>query len=491
MNSAPTFSESSNFLRIGFWIVLLSFALHPASAFSQPDTWVSVYGGYKYDRGRSLSKTHDNGYVICGNTSSYGAGNTDIYVLKTDSAGKYVWQNTLGSNNIDNSYSIQPTADSGFIVSGYTNSFGAGGYDAYLAKINYAGALEWENAYGNNDWDIAYWAVQTNDGGYILCGESFSPGYNTQAYVVRTNSTGDTLWTRTYGSTGEDAFREIYPCADGGFVMAGYATGPGGDKDFFLLKTDSAGNKLWDKYFGSTANDSCISMAICADGGFLLGGCRDTLSQHKSYLVKTDPNGNEQLFKTEMAVSGNQCISRIRETVEGHYAYLLISDMGGLGGQEIWLVKYDPTGNWYPFVSTFGGNKNEEAYDLVQNADSGYTLCGYTESFGTGPDNIFIARTDAAGSYNNSTNSYVAVNEVYNEHGSATAYPNPTTGKFKIQAQEKITSLMIYTILGKKIDCTSAEDMDEIDLSNHPNGTYLIEIYTEESVIRKKIILSK
>lgn len=476
----------------GSLLLTFSFCQLPFDLSSQVNTWVSVYGGNKYDRGTGIAATSSKSYVVCGNSSSYGIGTTDIYVLKIDSAGKFRWQNTLGGANIDNSFSIQATSDSGFVISGYTNSFGAGGYDAYLVKINSDGAFEWQNTYGQDDWDFGYWAEQTSDGGYVLCGESYRPGKNSQAYLVRTDAAGDTLWTRTFGGSGEDAFKEVHQTSDGGFVAAGYATGIAGDKDFFLVKTDALGNENWEKTYGSIANDSCSSLALCADGGFLLGGTRDTLGKHRTYLVKTDNAGNEMLHKTEMAGLGNRSISRIRETVEGHYAYTQISDQGGFGGQEIYLIKYDPTGNWYPFVSTFGGNKDEEAYDFVQNADSGYTLVGYTETFGAGPDNIFIARTDKSGSYNNITNSYVAVNELPEEEGDLIIYPNPTDGKFWISSLKfKVTSARIYNTLGELIVSSEGPKQNEIDISSQPNGIYLVEVVAAEGSIRRKILLTK
>lgn len=470
-----------------FLASLISFAL-----FSQPNTWVSVYGGNKYDRGTGITQTPDKGYVVCGNTSSYGSGNTDIYLLKIDSVGKYQWQHTLGDYNIDQAYSVQLTQDSGFIICGYTNSFGAGGYDAYIVKTDPNGIFEWQKTFGENDWDFAYWAEQTDDGGYIVCGESYRDGKNSDGYAVKTNSSGDTLWTRTFGTTGEDAFKEVHQTSDGGFVFGGYTTSSTGDKDFFLLKTDPSGGLEWEKTFGTTANDSCSSIDICTDGGFLMGGCRDTLGELKTYLLKTDPNGIEQLFNTEMKATGNLSISRIRETVEGHFTYLAITDVGGNGGQEIFLIKYDPTGDWHPFVKTFGGNKNEDGYDFVQNSDSGYTLVGYTGTFGPGPDNIFIARTDKSGEYNQTINSFVSVNEIPEEKSDLFVYPNPTSGKISVHSQKlKISSIKICTIMGEVIISIENPSFKEIDLSAYTNGIYLLEIITSEGNERKKIIVSK
>lgn len=492
MNLSSKFFESSSFSIRSFRLLTFAFCLLPSALFTQPNTWVSIYGGNKYDRGTGIAPAYDNNFVVCGNTSSYGSGTTDIYILKIDNTGKYVWQNTLGGSNIDNASSIQSTSDSGFVISGYTNSLGTGGYDAYLIKVNSDGLFQWQKTYGENDWDFAYWAEQTADGGYICCGESYRSGKNSQAYLIRTDADGDTLWTRLFGADGEDAFKEARQTSDGGFVAAGYATNASGDKDFFLVKTDAQGNQSWERTFGSSANDSCTTLDLCADGGFLLGGCRDTLGQHKSYFIKTDPAGNETFSKRQMNDSGNRSISRIRETLEGHYTYTQICDQGGFGGQEIYLITYDPTGDWYPFVSTLGGTKDEDAFDFVQNVDSGYTLIGYTETFGSGPDNIFIARTNAAGSYNNTVNSYVAVNEVSEDDDDFIIYPNPTNGKFQVASSKfKAMAIRIYNPLGEVILISVGSEKNEIDVSSATNGIYLLEVVAAEGTIRRKILLSK
>src|ERR1039458_7949383 len=130
MKFASKFSESNNFSLIRFFLVVyFSFFIFHFSFAQFPGTWVAIYGGTNYDRGRGIAQTFDKGYIVSGTTSSYGIGNTNVYLLKIDSAGKYQWQNTFGGININNGYSVKQTQDSGFIISGYTNSFGNGGYD--------------------------------------------------------------------------------------------------------------------------------------------------------------------------------------------------------------------------------------------------------------------------------------------------------------------------------------------------------------------------
>ncbi|MEK6616923.1 MAG: T9SS type A sorting domain-containing protein [Bacteroidota bacterium] len=417
--------ESSKKSRIVFWLCTFVFCLLPFALFSQLGTWVAIYGGTNYDRGRGIAQTSDKGYIVCGPTSSYGMGNTDAYLLKIDSAGKYQWQNTFGGMNIENCFSVKQTNDSGFAICGYTNSFGLGGYDAYMVKTDSLGNLQWQKTFGGTDWDFTYWAEQTNDGGYILAGESFSYGNNSQSYLIKTNSAGDTLWTKTFGGTNEEAAYEVHQTLDSGYILAGYTKSFGaGNADFFLIKTDSSGDTLWTKKFGNTSDDFCNSVALCKDGGFLLGGSTDSSGTPKIYFMKTDSAGKLLMSYIDTPTRGGKSVSRIRETMDGQFVTLINSNVGGLGRQEIYLDKWN--GVWAQWVKTFGGVDDDEGYNVEQTLDSGFVLVGYTASFGTGgSDNIFIAKTNRAGDYNNTINTYISVNEISEKNENTLIYPNP------------------------------------------------------------------
>ncbi|MBI4929122.1 MAG: T9SS type A sorting domain-containing protein [Bacteroidetes bacterium] len=460
---------------------------------AQSGTWVAVYGGEQYDRGRGIAQTFDKGYIVCGPSSSYGMGNTDFYLLKIDSAGKYQWQNTFGGINIENCFSVEQTKDSGFVICGYTNSFGAGGYDAYLVKTNSLGILQWEKTFGGSDWDFAYWAEQTNDGGYILCGETYSFGNNSQAYLVKTNSAGNLLWEKNFGISNKEAGKEVHQTFDNGYIFAGYITNDGGDANFYLVKTDSAGTKKWEKNFGGAGDDICNSVALCADGGFLLGGHSVINGTEKFHFMKTTSTGAVVFSNTDAPSSSNKSITRIRETDDDTIVFIMNSDIGGLGGQEIVLLKYEIMWSWFPFVHTFGGINDDEGYDFVQTADSGYALVGFTATFGTGPDNIFIAKTNRNGDYNTSINSFVSVNEISEKEDGFLIYPNPSNGRLHISNSKfQASAIRIYNLVGQNI--FQSENIvynSEVNISSLPQGVYLLEILFEEGIAREKIIISK
>jgi len=175
---------------------------------------------------------------------SFGAGFGDVYLIKTDSIGDIRWTKTYGGVDWDAGLAVQQTTDGGYIVAGRTSSFGAGGGNVYLIKTDSIGDTLWTKTYGGGDWDEGYAIQQTTDGGYIVAGrtESFGVGFG-DVYLIKTDSIGDTLWTKTYGGGDWDEGYAIQQTTDGGYIVAGDTWSFGaGLTEVYLIKTDSNGN---------------------------------------------------------------------------------------------------------------------------------------------------------------------------------------------------------------------------------------------------------
>jgi len=242
---------------------------------SSGDTlWTRTYGGSESDEGYSVRQISDGGYIIAGVTESFGAGLSDVYVLKTDSSGDTLWARTYGGSREDRSYSVQQTSDGGYIIAGYTNSFGVGLTDVYLVKIDSSGDTLWTRTYGGRASDWGYSAQQTSDGGYIIAGrtESFGAGLS-GVYLVKTDSSGDTLWTRTYGGSDYDVGYSVRQTPEGGYIIAGVTHSFGaGSGDVYLLKTDSSGDTLWTRTYGGSSDDRGYSVQRTSNGGYIIAG---------------------------------------------------------------------------------------------------------------------------------------------------------------------------------------------------------------------------
>jgi hypothetical protein len=205
--------------------------------------WQKTYGGVDDDRARSIQQTSDGGYVAAGWTKSFGAGNSDYWVLKLDASGNVQWQKTYGGADWDYTSSIQQTADGGFVVEGYSVSFGAGNWDFWVLNLDASGNVQWQKTYGGAGDDRTSSIQQTTDGGYVVAGNtvSFGAGSN-DFWVLKLDASGNVTWQKTYGSNDRDRAYSIQQTADGGFVVAGRTTSFGaGGEDSWVLKLDANG----------------------------------------------------------------------------------------------------------------------------------------------------------------------------------------------------------------------------------------------------------
>ena len=266
--------------------------------------WTRTYGGSFREEANSVQQTADGGYIVAGRTESFGAGSYDFYLVKTNSQGDTLWTRTYGGSSTDVAYSVRQSADGGYIMAGWTNSFGAGEYDFYLVKTNSQGDTLWTRTYGGINYDRAYSVQQTTDGGYIVAGYTWSfgaGGYD--FYLVKTNSQGDTLWTRTYGGRDWDNAYSVQQNADGGYIVAGHTLSFGaGIRDFYVVRTNSQGNTLWTRTYGGSMGDEAYSVQQTADGGYIVAGYTSSFGagSYDFYLVKTGPD----VSKAEPARNG-------------------------------------------------------------------------------------------------------------------------------------------------------------------------------------------
>lgn len=211
---------------------------------SGTEQWVKTYQGMDQSYGYCIQQTSDGGYVIAGTTGSYGSYSKDAYLIKTDSSGNTSWTKTYGGSGYDEATCVQQTSDDGYLIAGYTDSYGRGEYDIFLIKTNSSGSMLWMRTYGGPYSDICTSVQLTSDEGFIIAGytKSFGTGDFDDVYLIKTNSSGDTLWTKTYGGDGDDRAYSVQQTSDEGYIIAGYTRSFGaGDFDAYLIKTDAYG----------------------------------------------------------------------------------------------------------------------------------------------------------------------------------------------------------------------------------------------------------
>jgi len=254
--------------------------------------WSRTYGGASDDYASSVVQTSDGGYAIAGLNSTYPIGPFDLQFVKTDSAGNMQWIRTYGGTGDEGAYSIVQTGDGGYAIAGYTRSFGAGENDFWLVKTDSSGNVVWNQTYGGALGDVAYSVVQTVDGGYALAGRTWSYGAGgNDFWLVKTNSSGALQWNQTYGGATIDYASSVVQTVDGGYALAGRTDSYGaGFEDFWLVKTDSSGNTVWSQTYGGASDDYASSVVQTSDGGYAIAGYTNSYgaSVFDFWLVKTD-----------------------------------------------------------------------------------------------------------------------------------------------------------------------------------------------------------
>jgi len=325
-------------------VVLLSIVFF-LTAFNLYAGWTHTYGGTSWDFGRSVQQTSDGGYIVVGETESYGAGYQDIYLIKTDGDGNTDWSHTYGGLDNEFGNSVQQTSDGGYIIVGYTFSYGVGSTDVYLIKTDGNGNVSWSKTYGGTSQDYGNSVWQTSDGGYIITGvtESYGAGIE-DVYLIKTDGNGNVSWSKTYGGTSYEYGNSVQQTSDGGYIIAGYTNSFG--ENFYLIKTDGNGDTTWTKTYGGTSDDYGCEVQQTSDGGYIIVGYTNSFGAgiEDVYLIKTDGNGN---------VSWNR---------------------------------------------TFGGGSDEAGNSVKQTSDGGYIIAGYTESYGAGYLDFYLIKTNANGS---------------------------------------------------------------------------------------------
>jgi hypothetical protein len=359
--------------------------------------WNKAFGGTNIDVGHAIDKTSDGGYIITGYTRSFGTmSGRNVWLIKTDPLGNEVWQKTFGGNNDEEAYSVKETADKGFIIAGYTKSFGAGLNDIYVIKTDSAGNEVWQKTFGGTLDEEAFSIIQASDGNFVVAGvtSSFAVG-GRDVWLSKINNSGIEIWRRSLGGLGSDGARSLEETSDGGLILTGwtFSYGPGNIGNLWLVKTDSSGMQQWHKFFGGTGVDRGYSVKEVTDKGFIVTGYTSSFGfgLDDLLLIRTDSLGNE-IWNKSFGGTGRDYGHSVIQTSEGGFLSAGYTLSSGAGGDDFYLVKTDIHGN-LEWSKTFGGGSSDIAYGILETHDGGTIIVGHTLSYGAGVHDVWLVKT--------------------------------------------------------------------------------------------------
>ena len=358
----------------------------------------NTFGGDSLDMGYSVQQTIDGGFIITGSTESYGNGDADVYLIKTDANGDSLWTKTFGGAGQDYGSSLQITSDGGYIITGRTE-YANGNKDVYLIKTDANGDSLWTNTYGGTSVDFGLFVQQTTDGGFIITGatESFGNG-GRDAFLIKTDSIGIEQWAQSFGGSAFEVGNCVQQTTDGGYIITGGTNSFGnGNRDAYLIKTDGNGVEQWNQTFGGVEFDLGNSVKQTTDGGYIITGRTVSFGAGDKdvYLVKTDASGAEQWYQT-FGGSAFDLGTCVHQTSDGGYIIAGGTNSSGSGDRDAYLIKTDNNGT-QQWNETFGGATFEVANAVQLTSDGGYIVVGGTDSFGNGNRDVFLIKTSGNG----------------------------------------------------------------------------------------------
>jgi hypothetical protein len=450
----------------------------------EPDIqWTNTYDSGELDMGFSVKQTTDGGYIITGRTESNGNNDQDVWLIKTDTNGDTLWTKIIGDSLDDSAgHSVQQTSDGGYIVVGnkVIGSNPQRHSDVWLIKTNASGDTLWTKTYNNSLSDLGKSVQQTNDNGYIITG--YTIGHNgLDVLLIKTNTDGDTLWTKTFGDSLYDSGNSVKQTSDGGYIITGITNGHNANNygmvagDPWLIKTDANGDTLWTKTYLDSLTAWGNSIQQTTDGGFIITGARTRVENQSGLiiffnailLIKTDVYGDTLWTKT-YGGSGNS----VQQTIDGGYIVFGSS-----------LIKTDMNGDtlWSKAIS---GN------EVHQTSDGGYIVIG---SIGASTwDVLLIKVAPDISSIDANPQTIIGDYQLLQN------YPNPfnptTIIEFSLP-QSGFVTLKIYNVLGEELATLVSENLNignyryEWDAKDFASGVYLYRLVAGDYVQLRKMIL--
>ena len=346
--------------------------------------WQKVYGEKDDDIAKAVVMLENAEVAVIGTCKSFNAERSNICVTRLNKEGQTKWRTLLGGKKVDKGIAISRAKDGNLLILGEGKSFEHGGQDLYVAKLSLDGKLIWEKSFGGDRDEYAGGIAGTNDGGVLLVGdsESFSKKGYRDIYIVRLNKDGKMLTTKTIGGKLNDEANALTRTADGNFIMAGSREiKSSGDADFFLMKLNQNGEKIWARTLGEKYNDVLHAIAPTPDGGIVATGKTRSYNSAQTDLpiMHFDKNGKLIWFKI-YGFSYYDEGNAITMTKDGNYMVAGITNSMGKGDYDNYILTLDKKGKLL-WSSTYGGTNKDIVHGITRTTDGAVVVVGESDSY--------------------------------------------------------------------------------------------------------------
>jgi len=359
-------------------LLSLAFFMSASAPASEPTKlWEKEYGGPYNDAAKWIENTSDGGFILVGTTSTTDSTWGDVSMIRINPWGDTLWTKQYGGIEGESAEGVRETPDGGFIVAGLTTSYGAGSADVYALRTDSNGDTLWTRTYGGTGYDTAYGVDLAHGSGFVITGVTDPGGGSADVYLVRIDDNGDTLWTNTYGGPEVDWAMRVRRTSDGGYIMVGETRSFGyGFGDAYLVKVDSLGVMEWHQWYGGASVDVAYDVREKPSGGYIAIGHTNSSGAGSAdfFLINTLAGGDSIWTKTYGGTDHDAGFSIV---VASDYNYVIGGSTFsyGSGSQDVYVIKVSPTGEFI-WGETYGGADYDDGYSIQETLDKGYVICG-------------------------------------------------------------------------------------------------------------------
>lgn len=475
---------------------LLLFLLHMIifSFCQAPDNlWEYAFGGSDHERAFAVMEDENGNYLVAGSTKSMGNGGYDAYLLKLDVDGNFLWEKTYGGELNENIASLCPALYGGYVLAGYTSTDATGISDIWILQVDEEGDSLFSIHHGGLTSDQADEIIPNMDQGYTITSRTSVYMMGDQLYLMKLGLDLDTLWTKTYGGSSQDYGHAIIELWEGGYVIAGrsYTSSSPETGDAWVLRTDINGDTLWTKKYGGNDEDMFYAVAETGDGYIFAGQTRSfNAAIIDAYVVRTDMNG-EVIWSHFYGGNLADYAYSIYPIEDDHYIIAGYSDSFN-DNDDVYVFEIDGEGEVI-WQSNYGISvDSERMYGSYMTADGSMVLTGIMDYYYQSQDDLFVMKL---GEENNGLSE-----QWLQQEAAFSAYPNPASGKvnvkFSLPSQSQVQLLL------KKMDGNDvselfsgsllAGDHDlECQLPVTPSGTYILQIKGDQYCLNRKLVIAK